>query len=328
MSEFRIDPISGEYTLIASERAERPHDFNVFSKNERCPFCVGNEDLTPNTVIEYKDCDTDKSWSVRIIPNKYPFISEKKESDSDSNFYSKIDGYGVHDVVIDTPNHSQTIVSYSKFHMQKVFFALQNRQKDIEKDKNIKYVHIFKNQGEFAGASKNHSHWQIAGLPLITESQLKMLNGNKKYIEQKGVCGYCDIIRHEIAHRKRLICENEHFIAIAPYASKFAYEIWILPKNHCGSLLDFDSESIISISEIFQRVIKSLSKIFENINFNICFEGSPNIDEYRNIHHWYLQIIPRVTGIAGFELGTSCFIDIFSPETAAQNLKKNIVEED
>lgn len=320
---FRIDPISGEYTIIATERVNRPQDFgNDKSTKNLCPFCVGNENMTPPPIMEVKD--DNKNWCIRIIPNKYPFISNKESDVEKDIFYNQIDSYGNHDVLIDTPNHNESIFEFSKTHMQKVFFALQQRQQQIETDKNIKYVHIFKNQGNFAGASKEHSHWQIVGVPIVPEKQLKLIEGNRNYIKQKGICGFCDIISHELEHKERIIAINENFIAITPFASKFPYEIWILPKTHFESFLLFDKLHINDLADLFQKIIKGLKCIFNDINFNVCFEGSPNIEKYKGIHHWYLQIIPRITGLAGFELGTACYINIYSPELAAKNLRDNL----
>lgn len=323
MSEFRINPITGEYIILASERADRPYDFNQKTET-KCPFCLGNEYLAPTAISQIKDKDSANDWDIRIIPNKYPFISDKKESDSNDEFFKKIDGYGVHDVFIDTPNHNESIINFSASHMENVFFALQNRQKQIEEDKNIKYVQIFKNNGRMAGASKEHSHWQIVGLPIVTPKQTKLIESNYKYMNEHGICGFCDVIIHEAKLNQRVITENEYFIAITAYAPEFPYEIWILPKNHISSFLLFDSEHIKKLSEIFQTLLKSLNSLFEDLHFNICFQDRPIIKKYENIHHWYLRILPRITGIAGFEWSTSCYIDTVSPELAAQNLKQHI----
>lgn len=322
MSEFRIDPISGELTIIATERANRPQDFNT-TKSNVCPFCPGNEQMTPKPILQ-KSISGLNNWDLRIVPNKYPFISEKSESQTNDNFYNKIAGYGYHDVLIDTPNHNESIFEFSNSHMENIFLILQERQKQIEEDKKIKYVHIFKNNGNQAGASKEHSHWQIVGLPIIPENQFKLITGNKKYIKEKGICGYCDIINHELEFKEHLITENESFVAITPYASKFPYEIWIIPKSHRESFLIFDNTEIKDMAKILTQVLKSLKTIFKNLNFNLCFMGNLNVENYKGVHHFYLQIIPRITGLAGFELGTSCYIDIYSPELAAQALKQNL----
>lgn len=330
MSEFRIDPVSGECTIIASERAERPQDFKGTSGNIECSFCPGNEKMTPKSVMELKDFEEDENWSIRIIPNKYPFVKQenffiKEDVSTKDSFYKNMEGYGIHDVVIDTPNHNESIVDFSQHHMENVFTALQKRQREIENNNNIKYVQIFKNQGVEAGASKSHSHWQIVGVSIVPEKQVKLIEGNKRYIKSKGICGYCDIIKHELELKERVIAMNENFIAITPYASKFPYEIWILPKRHYESFLMFDSIYIKDLTTLFQKVIKSLNLIFKDIDFNICFEGADL--NSGNIHHWYLQIIPRIGSWAGFELGTSCYINIFSPELAAHNLRQKIDEE-
>lgn len=326
MSEFRVDPISGEYTIIASERANRPYDFNEnneFSESGKCPFCPGNEEMTPKAIIENKDFETDTNWSIRVIPNIYPIVSNNISDIDTDKFYKSQNGYGFHDVLIDTPNHTETIIDFSKHHTENVFFTLQKRQIDIEKNSDIKYVHIFKNQGKRAGASKMHSHWQIVGLTIIPEKQNKLLYGNELYIKNKGICGYCDIIKHEIEYKQRLIAENDKFVAIAPYASKFPYEVWILPKIHCESFSKFDNIHIKKLSELFQKMIKSLNLLFPNMNFNVCFEGSPNGLNNINLHHWHLQIIPHLSSLAGFELGTLCHINIYPPELVAKNLREN-----
>lgn len=322
MSEFRINPITGDCIIIASERAERPHDFGKQKENPKCPFCLGNEHLAPKAITQIKDENSNNAWDIRIIPNKYPFISDKKESDTNDEFFKKIDGYGVHDVFIDTPDHNESIVNFSLSHMKNVFTALQVRQKQIEEDKKIKYVQIFKNNGKLAGASKEHSHWQIVGMPIITPKQLKLVESNYKYINEHGICGFCDMIANEIKSNQRVIDENDYFIAIAPYASEFPYEVWILPKKHISTFLMLDKKYIEMLSQMFLKILKALNSLYKNLNFNICFQDSPIIKKYENIHHWYLRIVPRITGIAGFEWSTSCYIDIVSPELATQNLKK------
>lgn len=315
MSEIRIDPLSGDQTIIAAQRAKRPDDFkNSGELSKKCPFCIGNEFMTPKTIFEIKQ---GKDWLVRVVDNKYPFVDFKTENFETEEFYENMPAEGVHEVVIDTPNHNEKVKDFSIEHMKKVFWTLQQRMAEIEKKRNIKYIQIFKNDGVKAGASKEHSHWQIVGLPIIPQKQIKRFEQSKRYFEKKGVCVCCDMINYELMENKRIICHSSDFVAIAPYASKYPYEIWIIPLKHYSNITEFDDIMIERLSEIFLKTINALNKIFKDVNFNICFEGGNNL-------HWYLQIIPRLTGLAGFELGTECSIDIYAPEEAAQKLKEEI----
>ena len=246
MSEIRIDPLSGDQTIIAAQRAKRPDDFkNLDGSSQKCPFCIGNEFMTPATIFELKQGD---KWVVRVTDNKYPFVDAKTKNFEKDSFYENMPAEGVHEVLIDTPNHNEKIKDFSLEHMQKVLWVLQQRQIEIEKRENIKYVQIFKNDGVKAGASKEHSHWQIVGLPIIPQRQIKLYEQNNRYFEEKRVCGYCDIIKHELKENKRIITQNSDFVAFTPYASKYPYEMWIMPVEHCQSIIEFDNQKLKSLS--------------------------------------------------------------------------------
>lgn len=330
MSEIRFDLVTGEFVIMAAQRADRPYDFkkkiqiteNAETDAKDCPFCIGNDHMTPSTIMFVKDNELDLHWSIKVIPNKYPVVSNDKSFYESDDFYKNIDAKGVHEVIVDTPNHNETIDHFTLHHLDKLFMTLQTRFQQIEKDKAIKYVQIFKNQGIYAGASKSHSHWQIVGVPMILQKQIKLLEGIQSYKKTTGKCVYCDIIEHELNVNKRVIAFNERFIAITPYASKYPYEIWILPKQHIGSFSLLDNAHIKDLSSIFSKTIVSLNQLLPNISFNICFEDSPNTIEDRKQHHWYMQIIPRKGSWAGFELATDCYISTCLPEQAASKLKK------
>jgi len=295
--------LTGEQVYYAEERAKRPQNFKKVhisnTPRESCPFCVENEYMTPKRVFGTKDN------SVRIIPNKYPFVSM---SDSEN--------FGIHDVVIDTAEHDERLSQFSYEHMFKLMHTLRYRCTELEKNEKIKYVQIFKNQGIDAGASQSHSHWQIAALSIIPEKFERMLNVLENYYKENNKCYFCNINAGD-----RIIEEDENFIVFAPYASKFSYEMNIMPKKHISNFKLFDDNQLFEFGSILKHCVMRLANLYEGLSYNICFFSSPKIDKVKDYTHFYAQVFPRIGHMAGFEFSTGCFINSISPEKAAQVLR-------
>jgi len=320
MSEIRYDLITGKRVIIATERGKRPHDFNVNyeeKKNNTCPFCPGNEEMTPPTLVEIKD--KKGNWLVRGFENKFAAVNTDLKSFEVPSLYKAEYGYGVAEVIVESPEHDVTFGSLSLGQMQKVFMAIIERYKKIAQDDKIKYIQVFKNFGARGGASLEHGHWQIIAISFIPDVVEKEVTGTQEYIKKKGKCPYCEIVKYEKEEGKRIISENENFIVIAPYASQYPYECWIIPKEHQERFEELKEENVASLTKILKTLIVKYEREFNFPPYNIVVHTLPIYDT-RN-YHWHFEIAPRLTVAAGFELGTGVYINPVPPELAASVLR-------
>lgn len=330
MSEIRKDILTGEWIILADNRMTRPYDFE-FSKPQKeivkvCSFCPGNEHMTMETVYEIPG---DEGWSIRVFPNKFPvvrneFESEYSFSEEEVNIFGKANGR--HEIIVDTPIHSEKICDFSKKRYYELFSALRERFRDMKKDEFIKYIHVFKNFGPSAGASISHSHWQIIGIPFVPKEPSEVYENSKKFMEARGKSIFSCIIESERSCGKRMINENEKFAAFAPYASRFGYEIDIMDKEGGESLGEFSDEKLEYLVDIFKDAICRVSKIREGICYNISFNDAPKGKENPG-YSWYARIIPRMGRLAGFELGTRGYVNPVYPETAAEFYRSLKIDE-
>lgn len=323
MSEIRQDIITGEWVFFAAERKNRPHDFmkkvNEIKNDVHCPFCRGNEGDTPKSTYEL--CNNDGNWVIRTFSNMYPAVSSNNENVKKHEFYKNADGKGFHEVVVDTPEHIMEIEDFSLEHMFNVLKVLKNRFEFIKSQNDMEYIQIFKNKGPEAGASLQHSHWQIVGIPVISLKQKIACERFKDYYSKNKSCLLCDVVKNEIHDKVRIIDENELFISFAPYASKITYEMYIVPKNHVYSYEQFLDDDLKFLSDILKKSLLRIRGFNKEMCYNICFQDKPLKDNNFNSFHWYLKIIPRTGNFAGFEFATGSFINHILPEEAAKTYR-------
>ncbi|SNX53384.1 galactose-1-phosphate uridylyltransferase [Thermoanaerobacterium sp. RBIITD] len=320
MSEIRYDIVTGKATIISTERGKRPHDFKITDVERAggvCPFCPGNEHMTPPTLIEFKD--EKGMWTLRGFNNKFAAFSKDAKTNNDIDLYKNKAGYGVAEIIVETPNHDKTLGQLDLKDVENIIKALIERYDDIVKDENIKYVQMFKNFGLHGGASLEHGHWQIIAVPFVPEIIEKEIEGTEDYKNKTGTCPYCDMIRDEKKVNTRVVAENDRFIVICPYASQFPYETWILPKNHMRSFNSLDENDVKSIATLLQPLIKKYEDIFNYPPYNVVVHTLP-VGESRD-YHWHIEILPRLTTAAGFELATGAYINPTPPEEAASILR-------
>ncbi|MFW6112800.1 MAG: galactose-1-phosphate uridylyltransferase [Thermodesulfobacteriota bacterium] len=328
MPELRKDPIIGRWVIIATERGKRPHDFVIEEEEVKggfCPFCPGNEHTTPPEIFAYREPGTEPNtpgWSLRVVNNKFPALILQGDLDRQGEgMFDKMAGIGTHEVIIENPDHQTTLTNISIDGFVEVLSAYGERIKTLAEDPRFKYVLIFKNMGRAAGASLEHSHSQLIGLPIVPELVMEELNGSKFYYNWKERCVFCDLIRQELQQKVRVVQENEEFVAISPFAPRSPFEVWILPKIHHSSYLQLSEGSYRLLAEIFsetlQRLEKSLGKAPYNFILHIAPIGEPELPYY----HWHFEIMPKLTLMAGFEWGSGFFINPTPPEDAAQYLR-------
>lgn len=326
MSELRQDILTGEWVIFAGNRKSRPCDFikkSVPRSNDYsdCQFCPGNESLTTEQVYQN---DEDGEWTIRAFPNKFPAVSPSTSDREYEGFYTVIGGHGVHEVVVDTPEHLGAIHDFSVEHLFEVLKVIKKRYDTIYADKEIEYVQIFKNCGPDSGASIMHSHWQIIGVPVIPREQNNIIGKIQKYKEEKGSCIICDMVEHEKAKQIRIIDESENFIAYSPFASRMSYESDIAVKKHIGSFGEFDDDMLLEFAQILKNILFGTKYIRKEISYNLCFEDTPKGYD----GHWFMRVIPRMGNPAGFEYGTNSYINPIMPEDSAEFMRKKIFQND
>ena len=329
MPELRRDPIHGRWVIISTERGRRPSDFVMEERRPIggfCPLCEGNEDKTPPEIIAFRDNGTSPNtpgWTLRVVSNKFPALRIEGELNREGEgIYDKMNGLGAHEVVIETPRHYETLTTLPLKAVENVLWAYRERMTDLKRDQRLRYVLVFKNHGVSAGASLEHSHSQIIALPIVPKRVSEEIEGSKKYFQYKERCVFCDIIRQELQQKNRLIIENQAFLSIAPFASRFPFETWILPKTHYPSFEHMESPLYGQAAQILSETLHRLHQVLNDPPYNYILHTS-SFSELDNDHyHWHFEIMPKLTKVAGFEWGTGFYINPTPPEEAAQYLRE------
>ena len=331
MPELRKDPVIGRWVIISTERALRPHDYKVEEEKKetdlsKCPFEPGNEKMTPPEIMAYRKPGTkkdEKGWWVRVVPNKYPALRIEGELNKRGvGMYDMMNGIGAHEVVIETPNHFEEMHKMPEKQIEEVLWAWRDRMLDLRRDKRFKYILIFKNKGSQAGASLEHPHSQIIALPIVPVRVKEELHGSKLYYDYKDRCVFCDILNQELGERERLVEENGEFVSFVPFAPRFPFEIWILPKKHSCDYTEITRAGVSSLSRVLKRTLQRLTLALNDPPYNLIIHTSPTDELNLPYYHWHIEIMPRITKVAGFEWGTGFYINPTKPEDAAMYLRE------
>ncbi len=330
MPELRKDPIIGRWVIISTERGKRPSEFMVPPPPRRsgeCPFCVGNEAMTPKEIIAYRtngDKPNTKGWHIRVVPNKYPALKiEGALEKAGEGVYDKMNGVGAHEVIIESPSHNDLLSLMSPKQFEEVLWAYRDRIIDLKRDTRLRYVLIFKNHGEQAGASLEHTHSQLIALPIVPKRVAEELDGSLEYYNYKERCVFCDIVRQEISEDTRVVTENQDFLAICPYAPKSPFELWILPKFHDSHFENAQKHHYENLALIFSDVLKRLDKVLNYPPYNFILHTAPiKSDSCIPHYHWHFELMPKLSKMAGFEWGSGFYINPTPPEEAASFLRE------
>lgn len=338
MSWLRKDPVVGRWIIVSKERPRRPEDY-VFEEPPddvtpaECPLCAGNESKTPPEISAFRPEGSPpnaKGWWTRTIPSKFPVLSVEGSLEREGKgIYDWMNGTGAHELIIESPEHAVRLEELPESQVEKVLWAYRDRILDLERDQRLRSVLIFKNQGWMAGSTVNHPHSQIIATPVIPKLAKEKLDGAKSYYDYKERCIFCDIIRQEIADPERVVEETKHFLVIVPFAPRFPFEIQIFPKRHHCSYVDVTKEEIMDFARTLRSTLRRLGKVLRNPPYNYMLYTAPNrLPRRGHWHtlnddfHWHLEIIPRITRIAGFEWGSGFYINPTPPELAATYLRE------
>lgn len=330
MPELRKDPIVGRWVIISTERGKRPSDFGDIDTSRKggfCPFCSGNESKTPPEVYAVREAGTDPDtpgWQVRVVSNKYPALEIEGDLDrKGQGIYDMMNGVGAHEVLIETPDHETELSQLDVTHFERVFIAIRERLLDLARDQRFQYIQVFKNRGESAGASLEHSHTQLIATPIIPRRVVEELKGCTQHFEIKERCVFCDIVDQELAFEKRIVCENKDHVVISPFAPRFPFETWLIPKRHGRHFENAYEDGYGSLVRILKEMLMRVNTALNNPPYNFVLHTSPcNVKKSQIHYHWHFELIPRLTRVAGFEWGTGFYINPTPPEDAASFLKE------
>jgi len=329
MPELRKDPVIGRWVIIATERGTRPSEFVQESQSPRdgfCPLCEGNENKTPPEVFAIRRTGTPPNspgWLLRVVPNKFPALRLEGElNERDAGIYKRITGIGTHEVIVETPSHEATLSSLSEEAVINLLRAYRQRIIDLSRDPRVRYVIVFKNHGAPAGASLEHSHSQIIALPIIPKRVQEEINGATEYHNQTGRCIFCDMIRQENTEGTRVVAENQEMLAITPFASRFPFETWILPKKHKANYIQCTDGQLSHLASLLLNTLQRIDRVLSQPPYNYVLHTDSPGNENTQQYHWHLEIMPKLTRVAGFEWGTGFYINPAPPEEAARLLRE------
>ncbi len=339
MPELRHDPIQKRWVIIATERGLRPDEFPRIDEprpNGFCPFCEGNESRTPPEIRAFRSNGkgpNQPGWQVRVVPNKFPALRIEGELNRRGlGVHDWMNGIGAHEVIIETPRHDLAMADLSVEQLENVILMYRERLQDLLRDSRFKYVLIFKNHGSAAGASLSHPHSQLIATPVTPLTLAGELISAKHHYHGKERCLFCDVISQELESGERIVLSTERMVAIAPYASRFPFEVFLAPRQHQHNFAELSDEMARELAAALGEVLRRIKVSLSDPPYNFLIHTCPNTrakprrtaywDTIEVDFHWHIEIMPRLTGIAGFEWGTGFYINPTAPEEAAKYLRE------
>ena len=341
MSEIRLDLLHNRYVLIAPERLYRPSSFESTATKDlnrtKCPFCEGNEHLTPNEIFAIREnSPNNTSWKTRVVPNLYNAVGvEQKEISTREGIFENIAGVGAHEVLIDSPNHDKDITELESRSIEFWLKSMINRIDDLKRDKRLIHLSIFKNYGQNSGATQIHPHTQLLALPIMPKNGLDFLKRNYGYYKKRGRGVVQDMVQNELFAKKRIVEDMENFTAFCPFASSFPFEVIIAPKREISTLTECREKEITELSKIIKSIFEKLHKELGRFDYNLYFNIAPLNSNFQNETYmpsisknfrFTLRIVPRIYKLGGFELANEMCINPLLPEECAKLLKQRGIE--
>lgn len=333
MSELRHNRLTGEWVIIAPERAKRGGSLAAAVARPEipaflatCPFCPGNEGDAADE--RYRATDDDGRWELRSVVNKFSVLSPSGDvavagcrgADEET-----VNGVGLHEVLVESPQHDRPIALLPAAHTRRILDAYLHRFREFYADPRVRHVIVFKNHGAEAGASQQHPHSQIVGLPIVPGQVVERLERARRTHAETGRCLACAHIVQEREQACRIVLENEHFIAFIPYAALSPYHLWIFPKVHAACFAELPAATVPALAEILHTVLGKIHGMLADPPFNLVIRSLGPQEKDAAYFHWYISIVPRVNRTAGFELGTGMYVNPSSPEDRAQALRDYVV---
>lgn len=340
MSELRQDPTTREWVIIAPERAKRPkkglkkrRTEEVPAYDKSCPFCPGNEDQTPEETFRLPTSSENSSWEVRVVPNRFAALTLDGDITrrEEGHFFREMDGVGAHEVIIETPSHNTPMALKSYQQVENVLIAYQERYNELKKNKQFKFITIFKNHGWASGTSLAHPHSQLVATPITATYYRRKFDVAVDYYDDVGKCLYCNLLAEELERGKRIVAHTKEFVILHPYASRVPYETWIIPKKHCASFGLFPATDLAELAMVLKDTLLCMYRGLDDPAFNMMVDTTTTDDEEDPHYHWHLRVVPRLSTIAGFEMGSGIYINTALPEETAskiQEIARSLPEEE
>ncbi|MCB1276332.1 DUF4931 domain-containing protein [Prosthecobacter sp.] len=328
MSEMRFNPITLDWVIMAPDRALRPDDFHrkVSEHSPRmphrddCPFCTGNEALTPPEIA--RSAAVDGSWLVRVVPNKFGVFSATDDLRRKVNgTFRSMAAAGAHEVVVEHPRHDLDLGEIEPSHLSLILRMYRERYQALRAMPGVESIVIFKNHGQRAGSSLEHSHSQITAAPVLSAQVCTRLQEARRFHELNGGCLYCAVVHEELLAEERILEAGSSFVAFMPYASLSPFHMWVFPRKHESSFDAINDEEIEELSGMLGRLLRRLKIAAGDPDFNITIRSGPLGEMSSSCFHWYLAIVPRITQLAGFELGSGTYINSTRPERCAERMR-------
>ncbi len=339
MPELRLDPLVQRWVVIAPERANRPmelHPEGTLNDLGFDPFAEGNEAHTPPETFAVRNSGSAPNgpgWRVRVVPNRYPALQFEDSLKPPENFfdqppenpfYQQRVGWGVHEVIIECPHNEASLSRLSRENFCEIIEAYQQRLLMLKQDPRLVHVTIFKNSGWQAGASVRHTHSQLIATPVVPMTVNQEIEGGERYFRQQGQSLFHELILQEMATGSRIVLETNHFLVFCPYASRFPFETCILPKQQKSHFEMVSPAEKEDLGGVLKNVLQRLERVLSNPAYNYVIHTAPFTAPELPHYRWHLEILPRITGVAGFEWGSGLFINPVPPEEAAQRMRDSI----
>lgn len=329
MPELRKDHVTSRWVIIASERSRRPSDFvreavPTVPSGRICPFCRGHESKTPPEVLAYRTGGgpNQSGWTLRVVPNKFPVLGIEGELNREGEgIFDRMQGIGAHEVIIETPEHVLSTAELPERTIEQILWAFRERVLDLKNDRRLKYVLLFKNHGEPAGATLEHTHSQLIALPVVPKRVQEEVEVSEQYYKYKERCVFCDMIRQEAKEGSRVVLETDSFLVVEPYAARFPFETWIIPKQHGSHFEKIDAPQLQNLGWVLRSTLRKIEKVLEHPPYNFLLHTAPLQEAETAFYHWHIEVIPKLTRVAGFEWGTGFYINPTPPEESAQFLR-------
>jgi UDPglucose--hexose-1-phosphate uridylyltransferase len=323
MSELRHNPITRQWVIVAENRRARPQDLvvqQVIQDTAHCPFCEGHEQGTPGEVLAVRGSDSrpnEPGWRVRVVPNKYPAVG--REIAFAGTEALRLPGVGVHEIVIESPRHLTSVTQLSDEEFADVIGVYRQRLADLRRTRRFSGAVLFKNSGAGGGATLAHLHSQLVALAADEPVFADRTPAFRELAQRSGKCPLCTAATDRCTDGHSFVSQSENFLAFCPFASRFAYEMWVVPREHSPRFEE--NELLPELAGLLRAAIVKLEATVKSSAYNYIVHTAPFDTPGTNHYHWHIEILPRLSNLAGFELGTGCFINTVSPERAAAALR-------
>ena len=339
MSDFRRDPLKGTWVITENQRTRQPREFFIERQQTEmtiCPFCPGHESKTPGEIFALRPDDTSANgpgWQVRVVPNKFPILRIEGElSHQTTGLNQSMRGIGAHEVIIETADHQRSLAQLNIEETTAVLQAYRARLLDLRQDLRFRYLQIFKNHGMEAGAPLPHAHSQLMAVPITPPVTRSELNRCREHFFKTGHCLVCDLLAEEIADGRRVVFNDGRFLVLAPYASCFPFELRLFPLQHNHDFALQNDQELNDCARALQDMLRRLHRLLRDPPYNFILHTSPPFNTHlgktgywetlSRDYHWHIELVPRLSQIAGFEWGSGFFINPLPPEEAAHFLRE------